>query len=47
MSRALRPYKAKLLKLHFLKVPPELSQINSLNALVIVFQFGKREIHCV
>lgn len=41
------PYKAKLLILHFLKVLPELSQINSLSALVMVFQVGKREIRCV
>lgn len=47
MSRASHPYKAKLLILHFLKVLPEVSQINSLNALVMVFQFGRREIHCV
>lgn len=47
MLRAPHPYKAKLLILHFLKVLPELSQINSLSALVMVFQFGKREIHCV
>lgn len=47
MSRAPHPYKAKLLILHFLKVLPEASQINSLSALVMVFQLGKREIHCV
>lgn len=44
MSKVPHPYKAKLLILHFLKVLPELSQINSLNAPVMVFQFGKREI---